>query len=294
MEKARSIVADTETMLVQQTIKMEDAFVDLMRNTLTRPGVRQGDMSGLDIDGLKTRIEKLERMDFSSIERIGPEPRDKGKSRQRPLEDNPQNAGLTHEAASTHVDPGEEGEDSRNRKRTKLRSLLKEMRMELETVRSFATDLEERQEDLQSQIWGNESDKLERIRLKIRPAKRWSTWEELEAKRDPTGELRGIEVLPNESGGDSGANNQPEPDSIDVNMDVDSSKAPKDMSRSAPLIASDEVVALQQQVFELQSNIGQLLQEREDREVKLAARILEDVRKEYGEVVKAVRRFVSL
>lgn len=203
------------------------------------------------------------------------------------------------EAASDHVGTA----SPRETKRIKLRELLDDVLSRLEAVEANKVFYEERCNDLEYQLNIRESDELD-----ARRTKRPRTWDELEARRDPSGSLRGLEPgqalgeVAASSAGVAGAG----AGEAEVVANGDQA-VPAETSASAsaevqpvlpvlptqPVPHVDEVKALRDELAAVRSEITQIKEEREERDQLLVSAILLRVRAEYEEVTRKVRHLIA-
>lgn len=208
-------VTEAEAELKKQMLALHSSFVELMKRTLSRPGVADGNVTSLEVETIKERLDMLEK-DGVTLIRDGTE-KGKGKVKDQDQDQNrgrdggrvgpsepqeahppppPESPMVNKHDEAMEVEPeptsalrtkGEPGGSEPPEKRGKARQLLLELISRLEVVEAMKSSLEERYYDLENRLNSRDSEQME-------SEKRIETWGQLEGDRDPRGLLRGIDV----------------------------------------------------------------------------------------------------
>ena len=185
ISKAQQRVADAESELHGQMTAMRESFTRLMQSVVSRDGDRPVDVSGLQLDGVKDRLKRLEdRVMPVSATSVSYQPRPSLPSSPPPSGLRP--PGPHGHPSSDHVPTSEPpkppeadngGSDSLlPAKRLRVKGLLSEVLDRMDKVEEMVHASQGKQEDLENLIW----EQVEEFRM-TRPA----SWSRLEAKRDP-------------------------------------------------------------------------------------------------------------
>jgi hypothetical protein len=344
---ARRRAAEAEAALQTQKAKLANLFTELLRRFLARPDVAEEGLSALGHGTLRERRESSGRERIwtevksgadeagKEVEVVSGAPQEggarsiqlapaAGPSRSAPIPPLVEQHGLSEaseaessargaalpsteaEAGAVAVEPASEQADGaatpRETKRIKLRELLDDVLSRLEAVEANKVFYEERCNDLEYQLNVLESDELDALR-----ARRPGTWEELEARRDPSGSLRGLErgqplgeVTASSADGAGAGANETEVVAVANGDQAILAEASGSASASAevqpplsvlpiqPVPHVDEVKALRDELAAARTEISQIKEEREVRDQQLVTAILNRVRAEYEEVTRKV------
>ncbi|KAK8850333.1 hypothetical protein IAR55_004250 [Kwoniella newhampshirensis] len=182
-EEAERRVRQAEKVLHDQMTALEASFNEVLRRTVGKPGViAEGDVSGLELDGLKERLKRLEDLSPGVTAPLsGGQPNQLPKSSSEtgvPPQPSPIIGGADQITTDTS-DRVEDGGVQQPTKRGKLRAMLQDIIERLSAVEGEKESLEYRCEELENVISLKESDEAMSRDQGIH------TWEELAERRDP-------------------------------------------------------------------------------------------------------------
>ncbi|KAK4685269.1 hypothetical protein P7C73_g4887, partial [Tremellales sp. Uapishka_1] len=190
ISEAERRAAEAETRLREVMVDLQEAVTEMMSRLVARPGVTQGDVSVLQLDGLRERITYLEQM--GKAQTLGIRPTTLEIPPEPPLTAPPAPPSSSP-AGSKRVQPeakpvedNQAGSSTSVEKQFKVKDLLFDIVGRLKDVEQMKSSFEDRFDEMENTVYS-----LQDFPAEV--AKETDSWAMLENMRDPEGKLRGVE-----------------------------------------------------------------------------------------------------